>query len=72
MPNILLQPGSIYSDGANSLDDQIEQAKVEVSKQRETIARLAAEDREVPDAQKQLKSMLENLVFLVKLQSHAT
>ena len=55
-----------------SLDDEIEQAKEEINKQKETIARLTAEDHEMPDAREQLNSMLENFVFLVKLRSYAT
>jgi hypothetical protein len=72
MPNSLTQPGSIYAPGAMSLDDEIEQAKEEVNKQQEKIARLTAEGHEAPAAQEQLNSMLENLVFLVKLRSCAT
>jgi hypothetical protein len=72
MPNRLTQPGSIYAPGAQSLDGEIEQAKEEINQQRETIARQLAEGREVPDAQEQLASMLENFVFLVRLRSYAT
>jgi hypothetical protein len=72
MPNRLTQPGSIYASGAQSLDEEIEQAKEEINQQRETIARHVAEGREAPDAQEQLTSMLENFVFLVRLRSYAT
>ena len=72
MPHTLTRPGSAYSPGSMSLDDEIEQAKEEINKQKETIARLTAEDHEMPDAREQLNSMLENFVFLVKLRSYAT
>jgi hypothetical protein len=52
----------------SEIDHQIAQAEEEVKKQRETIARLTAEDRAVGDAQRQLVSMLENLTVLLKLR----
>jgi hypothetical protein len=73
MPNIPTEPSSLNSGGAgSSLDDQIAEAEEEVNKQRETIARLAAQGHETADARKQLASMLENLAFLVKLRSSST
>jgi hypothetical protein len=72
MPNSLTQPGSIYAPGAMSLDDEIQQAKEEINKQKDAIAGLTAEDQAMPDARQQLDSMLENFAFLVKLRSYAT
>ena len=66
------EPGSIYSPGSMSLDDEIAQAKNGVHVQQETIARLSAEGHGVRDAEETLNSMLENLVFLIKLRSYAT
>jgi len=68
MPDILIEPGSVHSGGAmSSLEHQIAEAKKEVNKQRETIARLTAQGHKVTAERKQLISMLENLAFLEKL-----
>ena len=72
MPDILTDPGSDPFGGAMSwleLERQIEEAEAQVTKQRKTIAHLAAEGREVTAARQQLVSMLENLAFLKKLCS---
>jgi hypothetical protein len=72
MPNILIEPGSAHAGGAMPLlDHQIAQAEEQISKQRETIERLAAEGHEVRDARKHLVAMLDNLAVLIKRRSSA-
>jgi ABC-type transporter Mla subunit MlaD len=51
----------------SSLEQQIAEAEDEVEAQRQMIARLAAQGREVTAARQQLVAMFENLAFLKKL-----
>ena len=70
MPNIATQTSSVHSGGAGPLlDHQIAQAQEEISRQRETVYRLAADGHEVRDARKQLVAKLERLASLMKLRA---
>jgi uncharacterized coiled-coil protein SlyX len=55
-----------------ALEQQIAEARKELKKQREKIARLTAEGHDVREERKELFSMIENLAFLIKLRSNAT
>jgi hypothetical protein len=73
MSNILIESGSPHSGGATPLlDHQIAQAEEQVSRQRETVERLAAGGHEVRDARKHLIVMLDNLAVLIRRRSSAT
>jgi hypothetical protein len=52
----------------SEIEHEVAQAEEEVKNQRETIAFLTAEGRDVKGAQRQLAAMLENLTFLLKLR----
>ena len=52
----------------SEIDHEIAQAEEEVKNQRETVAFLTAEGRDVKGAQRQLVVMLENLTVLLKLR----
>jgi hypothetical protein len=52
----------------SEIEHEVAQAEEEVKNQRETIAFLTAEGRDVKGAQRQLVAMLENLTFLLKLR----
>ena len=68
MPDILAEFDSVHPGGAmSSLEQQIAEAEEEAKKQRETIARLAAQGHDVTAARQQLVAMFENLAFLKKL-----